>query len=131
MNYSLFQSQFLFEWRFFTRQPAFYVISLIFFSMALLAPLLPLPHTSNTFVNGAYASTSYILGFVTFSLILVVNFIANSALRDHDTNMAEIIYCKPLNPLAYQSGRFLGSYAVVMATFSLVPIGLALGSVML
>ena len=60
----------------------------------------------------------------------MVNFIANTALRNHETNMAEVISCKPIHALSYQLGRFLGSFAVVLVIFSLVPLGLALGSLM-
>jgi len=127
---SLFKNQVLFEWQFFTRQPSFFIITLIFFSLALLLPSLTLPILGNVNHNGAYATAFMTTLFIVFSLILVVNFIANTALRNHETNMAEVIFCKPIHPCSYQLGRFLGSFIVVIVIFSLVPIGLALGSFM-
>lgn len=124
---------FLFEWRYFTRQPSFYVSAIIFFSMAFFAtgfPKLESLFGSNVFVNGPYF-IAQIMGILTFfSLFLVVNFVANTAMRDQSTSMAEILYCKPINPLSYQLGRFLGSFAVVITVFSVVPLGLLLGSLM-
>lgn len=77
----------------------------------------------------------YMVGFVTtilgvFSMFLVVNFIANTAIRDQSSEMSEILYSKPIKPLHYQFGRFLGSYAVVLTAFLSVPLGLLIGSFM-
>jgi ABC-2 type transport system permease protein len=64
------------------------------------------------------------------SLFLVVNFVADTAMRDESSQMAEILYCKPINPVTYQLGRFLGAFAVVVCVFSLAPLGLLLGGLM-
>ena len=124
---------FLFEWRYFTRQPSFYVSSIIFFSMAFFAcgfNKLEDIFGSNIFINGPFF-ISQIMGILTFfSLFLVVNFIANTAIRDQQTSMDEILYCKPINPLSYQLGRFLGSFALVITVFATVPLGMFLGSIM-
>jgi ABC-2 type transport system permease protein len=124
---------FFFEWRYFTRQPSFYIASAIFFGMAFFTSgfnKLNDLFGSNIFINGPYF-IAQIMGLLTFfSIFLVVNFIANTAIRDQQTGMDEILYCKPISPLPYQLGRFLGSFAVLLTVFSLVPIGMFLGSLM-
>lgn len=123
---------FLFEWRYFTRQPSFAITSLIFFSLAFATSLDQIGMTGfgNYYKNSPYIITQVLLYFGLFSLFLVANFITDTALRDHTSEMAEILYCKPVNPLAYQGGRFLGSFAVVLTVFAFMPLGMWLGSMM-
>ena len=124
---------FLFEWRYFTRQPSFYVSSLILFGFAIFISGFNKMEDifgSNVFINGPYFIGQFMGTFTFFSLFLVVIFIANTALRDKLTEMDEILYCKPIDPLAYQVGRFLGSFAVVLTVFSVVPLGMFLGSIL-
>jgi len=124
---------FLFEWRYFTRQPSFYVSLLILFGFAIFVSGFNKMEDlfgSNIFINGPYFIGQFMGIFTFFSLFLVVIFIANTALRDKLTEMDEILYCKPIDPLAYQTGRFLGSFAVVVTVFSVVPLGMFLGSIL-
>jgi ABC-2 type transport system permease protein len=65
-----------------------------------------------------------------FSMFLVVNFVASTATRNDTSKMSELLYSKPINPLSYQLGRFLGSFAVVATVFAFVPLGIFIGSVL-
>ena len=124
---------FLFEWRYFIRQPSFYISALIFFALAFVvasANKLENSFGSNVFVNGPYFIGELMTMLTFFSLFLVVNFIANTAMRNDSSNMSEILYCKPISPLSYQLGRFLGSFAVVLTVFCVVPVGMMIGSLM-
>ncbi|MCD8476028.1 MAG: hypothetical protein LRY40_06230 [Shewanella fodinae] len=51
-------------------------------------------------------------------------------MRNQQYQMEEILYSKPLRPLAYHLGRFIGSYLVVLAVFAFVPLAMWLGSYM-
>lgn len=129
----MFNKMFLFEWRYFTRQPSFYVSAIIFFSMAFFtssASKLENMFGSNIYINSAYFIAQIIGIFSLFSLFLVVNFITNTAMRDQQSQMDEILYCKPIDPFSYQLGRFLGSFAVILTVFSVVPLGMFIGSIM-
>jgi ABC-2 type transport system permease protein len=126
-------NMFLFEWRYFTRQPSFYVSAIIFFSMAFFTSgfnKLEDLFGSNIFINGPFFITKAMGVLTFFSLFLVITFVANTAMRDKLTEMDEILYCKPINPLSYQLGRFLGSFAVVLTVSAVIPLGMFLGSVM-
>jgi len=121
------------EWRFFTKQPSFYVSALIFFCLALGSTgfqKLVNDLGTNVNVNGPYFITQITALMGIFSLFLVVNFMGNTALRDHTSNMAEILYCKPFHRLSYMLGRFFGAYAAIVFIYAMVPMGLFIGSFM-
>ncbi|NQZ86524.1 MAG: hypothetical protein HRT54_02965 [Colwellia sp.] len=124
---------FMFEWRYFTRQPSFYISASIFFMLAISATNMQNLLNdlgSNVHINGPFFIAKVMSMFGLFAMILVVNFMSNSALRDHESDMAEILYCKPINALMYQLGRFLATFVVIVVIFSAVPIGLFVGSLM-
>ena len=129
----MFLSSLKFEWQYYLRQPSFYVVSILFFLMSFLSI------ASNNVViggggevmkNSAYniALTITVMTFI--AMFAVVNFVGSTAIRNHQHQMEELIYSKPLNPFAYQLGRLLGSYAVVLTSFAFIPLGLLLGSLM-
>ncbi len=129
----MFTKMLAFEWRFFTKQPSFIVTSLLFFILPFLAISIDgvqIGTNSNVNLNSPHAVTQALLIFGIFGMFLAVNFIGNTALRDSTSNMDEILYCKPLPALSYQLGRFFGSYLLVLTVFSMVPLGLMIGSLM-
>lgn len=122
---------FLFEWRYFIRQPSFYVTSLIFFFLTFFATVsdnVQIGGGGNVLYNGPYsiAQTLCIMGL--FAMFLVVNFVASTATRNDTSKMSEILYSKPINPISYQLGRFLGSFAMVATVFAFVPLGIFVGT---
>ncbi len=124
----MFSSMFVFEWQFFSRQPSFYIIATIFFSLGFFAPSMGMSSLGNVYKNGPFTITFILIFLSLFSMFLVVNFIANMALREYSCNMTEIIVCKPLRASAYKMGRFIGAFSVVLVIFSLVPSGFMIGS---
>jgi ABC-2 type transport system permease protein len=121
---------FLFEWRYFTRQPSFYITLLIFFGMAFSIANLEIASWEEIKMNSPFSIGQMLFGFDITALFLIVNFVASSALRDHQSGMFELIYCKPISPFSYQLGRFAGAFAVLLTVYSFVPLGLYLGSIM-
>ncbi|WP_286234898.1 M1 family aminopeptidase [Thalassotalea sediminis] len=128
----MFAKMFLFEWRYYTRQPSFIVTSAIFFLLTFFATVsdnVQIGGGGNVLYNGPYsiAQTLVIMGI--FAMFLVVNYVASTATRNDTTKMAEILYSKPINPISYQLGRFFGSFAMVATVFAFVPLGILLGTV--
>ena len=124
---------FFFEWRYFTRQPSFYVTSLIFFLLSFFATIsdnVQIGGGGNVLYNGPYAIAQTLNILSIFAMFLVVNFVASTATRNDTSKMAEILYSKPINPVSYQLGRFLGSFAIVATVFAFVPLGILLGSLL-
>ncbi|MBM7072646.1 ABC transporter permease [Shewanella sp. 202IG2-18] len=129
----MFLSSLTFEWRYYIRQPSFYVVATLFFLLSFLSV------ASNNVViggggevmkNSAYNVALAVTVMTFIAMFAVVNFIGSTAIRNHQHQMEELVYSKPLNPLSYQLGRLLGSYAVVLTTFAFIPLGLLLGTFM-
>jgi ABC-2 type transport system permease protein len=122
-----------FEWRYYLRQPSFYVTSLLFFLMTFFAASsesVQIGGGGEVWGNGPYAISQTMLIMLIFSMFLVVNFVGNSATRNNSCQMEELVYSKPLIPWQYQLGRFTGAYAVVLMVFAFVPLGTLVGSLM-
>jgi ABC-2 type transport system permease protein len=122
-----------FEWRYFTRQPSFIVTCLVFVLLPFLAMTVEgvqIGSGSNVTKNSPYAISQILLILSIFSMFVVVNFIGNTATRNHTHKMDEIIGTKPIQPFGYNLGRFLGSYLVCLTVFLMVPIGVFIGSLM-
>ncbi|QOL26439.1 ABC transporter permease [Thalassotalea sp. LPB0316] len=121
---------FLFEWRYLIRQPSFIVTSSIFFLLTFFATVsdsVQIGGGGNIHYNGPYAIAQAVCIMLIFSMFLVVNFVASTATRNETTGMSEILYSKPINPVSYQLGRFLGSFATVATVFLFVPLGVLVG----
>lgn len=122
-----------FEWRYFTKQPSFIVTSLVFFLLPFLAMVIEevqIGDSSNVNINSPYAIAQALLIFGVFGMFLVVNFVANTAMRNEFSGMNEIIVSKPLPTFQYQLGRFLGAYLVCLTVFAMIPIAMLIGSFM-
>jgi ABC-2 type transport system permease protein len=122
---------FAFEWRYFTRQPSFYVTSLLFFLLTFLASVsdsVQIGGGGNVLYNGSFSIAQTLLIMGIFAMFLVVNFVASTATRNDTSKMSELLYSKPINPLSYQLGRFLGSFAIVATVFAFVPLGILMGN---
>ena len=122
-----------FEWRYFVRQPSFIVTCLVFFLLPFLAMVVEevqIGSGGNVLFNSPFAITQSILILGVFGMFMVVNFVANTATRNDLHLMSEIVSTKPIKPFAYNLGRFIGAYLVCVAVFSMVPLGLFLGSIM-
>ncbi len=122
-----------FEWRYFTRQPSFIVTCLVFFLlpyMAMVVDQIQIGAGGNVTKNSPFAISQVLIIMSIFAMFMVVNFVGNTAIRNNAQGMSEIVGTKPIRPLAYNLGRFLGAYLVCVTVFSMVPIGTWLGTVM-
>lgn len=129
----MFLKMLAFEWRYYVRQPSFYVTCLTFFLLPFLATVsdnVQIGGGGNVLYNSSFAITQTMLILGIFSMFLVVNFLGSSAIRNEQTKMAEILYSKPIQPLPYQLGRFIGAYLVTATVFLMVPLGILLGTLM-
>jgi ABC-2 type transport system permease protein len=120
---------FLFEWNYFRRQPSFYITCGLFFLLGFFYIISDaLQIGGNIKLNSPYNITMFMSFMTIFAMFLVVNFVADTAMRNDSTQMSELLYCKPINPFAYQLGRFLGAFAMVVTTYAMLPLGILLGA---
>lgn len=121
-----------FEWRYQTRQASFTVAGAVLFIAAFLITAVNKVSMggANLLKNGVYTTTLVMLVFSIFALFLAATFMSQTATRNHSSNMAGLLYCKPIPAGRYQIGRFLGAFAVVVTLFFAVPLGLFVGTLM-
>ncbi len=83
-----------FEFKYFIKQPSFYVISLIFFLLAFGA-VASVVHfgasNANVNYNSPYAVSKLLIGFSFIGMFLVANFVGLSATRDFSHKMNDMI----------------------------------------
>lgn len=129
----MFLKMLAFEWRYYTKQPSFIVTCLIFFLLPFLAMTIDqitIGAGGNTNLNSPYAIAQTLFIFSIFAMFLVINFVANTATRNDSSMMSEIICTKPIPPISYRLGRFLGAFLVSVTVFAMVPLALLIGSLM-
>ncbi|TCN90334.1 M1 family aminopeptidase [Shewanella fodinae] len=122
-----------FEWRYYLRQPSFYVVALLLFFVSFFAVVsenIRIGGGGEVLKNSPFAISQTLLIMGIIGMFAVVNFVGSTAVRNQQYQMEEILYSKPLRPLAYHLGRFIGSYLVVLAVFAFVPLAMWLGSYM-
>lgn len=122
-----------FEWRYYLRQPSFYVVGLLLFMVCFFATgsdSVQIGSGGEVLKNSPFAIGQTLLITGIIAMFAVVNFVGSTAVRNQQSMMEELIYVKPLSPLQYQLGRFAGSYLVVLTLFTLAPLGHLLGSLM-
>ncbi|MCL1037680.1 hypothetical protein L2750_11010 [Shewanella submarina] len=122
-----------FEWRYYLRQPSFYVVGLLLFLVCFFATAsdtVQIGSGGEVLKNSPFAIGQTLLITGIIAMFAVVNFVGSSAVRNQQSMMEELLYVKPLSPLQYQLGRFFGSFLVVLTLFSLAPLGHLLGSLM-
>nr|QLH55558.1 hypothetical protein [Myxococcus virescens] len=114
-----------FEWRFQTRQAAFFVAVAVFLAMAFVfvgtgyGP-------DNAHINSP-ASVMQSLGFLSlFSIFVLSAFCANAALRDSEHRMEALVHATPVSKLTYLSVRLAGALLAALAVFSVTALGLML-----
>jgi ABC-2 type transport system permease protein len=127
----MFTKMLAFEWRYFVRQPSFIVTCMVFFLLPYLAMVIDqvqIGSGGNVLFNSPFAIAQALLVLGIFGMFMVVNFIANTATRNHSSLMAEIVFTKPIQPFSYNLGRFIGAYLICLTVFAMVPLGTLVGS---
>lgn len=122
-----------FEFRYQLRQPAFWVISILFFllSFGLVAsPNVSLGTGGNVFKNAPYAIAQAHLAFNMFFMLATTAIVANVVVRDTATGFGPMIHATQLSKFDYLYGRFIGAFAVVALAYLTVSLGIIVGTLM-
>lgn len=124
-----------FEFRYQLRQPAFWVVSLLFalfgFGIIAASDNISLSGSGgNVFVNSPVTLMVANMAFSVFFMLGSASLVANAVARDSTTGFGSIIYSTPLTRMTYILGRFFGSFFAAALAFVSVSIGMALGTLM-
>ncbi|MES2862329.1 MAG: M1 family aminopeptidase [Pseudomonadota bacterium] len=122
-----------FEFRYQLRQPAFWVIAIIFmlFSFGLVASdNVSIGSGGNVKENAPYALAQAHSIFSILFMLATTAIVANVVARDATTGFGPMVQATQVSKFDYLYGRFAGAFAAVALCFASVAIGIILGSVM-
>lgn len=122
-----------FEFRYQLRQPAFWVIFILFslLSFGLVASdNVSIGLGGNVHVNSPAALAQAHIVFNIFFMLATTAIVANVVARDTTTGFGPMIQATQVSRFDYLYGRFFGAFAVVALSFTSVGSGTLLGSLM-
>jgi aminopeptidase N len=122
-----------FEWRYQLKSPVFWVGCLIFFLMAFGATAsdnVQIGSLGNVHKNAPYAIVTILSQLGVFSIFVTIAMVAGVVVRDDETNFASIIRTTSVDKASYLGGRFAGACAAALVVLAMVPLGVAVGSIM-
>lgn len=130
----MFRHIFGFELRQQFTNPVFWVVAAIFALLAFGAASSDAVQVGgaigNVHRNAPYVIVQLLAAFVSLSMLLVVIFIAGSALRDFDNRTAELFFTTPVKKRDYLFGRFGGGLVASAAIMLAVALGILVGTFM-
>ena len=122
-----------FEFRYQLRQPAFWVIAIVFGLLAfgaVASPNVSLGSGGNVHKNAPYALAGAHIIFNVFFMLATTAIVANVIARDSQTGFGPLILSTRISKGAYLYGRFLGAFAAVALCYLSIAIGTLLGTFM-
>ncbi len=120
-----------FEFRYQLRQPAFWVIAILFTLLSFGMVAVPDVNVStggNVNKNAPYALALINGVMSTFFMLATTAIVANVVVRDTQSGFGPIIQSTRLSKFDYLYGRFLGAFAVACLAFLSVEVGFLAGS---
>ncbi|HZF42039.1 MAG TPA: M1 family aminopeptidase [Sphingomonadaceae bacterium] len=120
-----------FEFGYQTRNPVFWVASILFFLLAfgsIASDNIQLGAGGNVLANSPYATSFAHLFLSLFYMFVTTAFVANVVVRDDDTKFGPIVRSTRITKFQYLFGRFAGAFAAAALAFLAVPLGLLVGS---
>jgi hypothetical protein len=129
----MFLHLFLFEITYRLRRVSTYVYFLIWFVIALFATSVSNygpAGTGKVLQNGPWALSRIFTDLTAFGTVVISALFGTSMLRDFQHNTFQLVFTKPISKTAYLGGRWAGSLAITLFTFSGMPLGATAGPLM-
>lgn len=128
----MFRHLFMFELRYWLRQPIVYVfllVNVLMFTWASASDDLAIGGTfGNIYKNAPYVIQNQYGMWCMFALLMTTAFVQSAAIRDFTYKTNQIVFSFPIRKIDYLAGRFLGSFVVSLIPFLGISIGIILGS---
>lgn len=122
-----------FEFRYQLRQPAFWVITILFslisFGIVAASSVIHLGG-ANVHVNSPATLDSVQFLLNLFYMMAAAAIVANVVVRDYSTGFGALILSTPVSNAGYLLGRFTGAFAVVVLTLIIAQLAHLLGTTM-
>ncbi|KQY86543.1 MULTISPECIES: M1 family aminopeptidase [unclassified Brevundimonas] len=122
-----------FEFRYQLRQPAFWVIAIVFGLLAFGAVAsdnVSLGSGGNVLKNAPYALAGAHIVFNVFFMLATTAIVANVVARDTQTGFGPMILSTRITKGAYLYGRFFGAFAAVALCYLSIALGTLIGTFM-
>ena len=122
-----------FEFRYQLRQPAFWVIAILFalLSFGLVASdNVSIGSGGNVYKNAPYALAQAHTVFAIFFMLATTAIVANVVARDASTGFGPMIQATRVSRFDYLYGRFIGAFAAVALCFLSIALGTLFGTLM-
>ncbi|MDQ8028922.1 MAG: M1 family aminopeptidase [Brevundimonas sp.] len=123
-----------FELRYQIRQPAFWVISILFvlisFSVAAFSDVLSINSGGNVHVNSPYAITGLQMILNLIFMLASAAVVANVVTRDYATGFGPIMMSTPISRAGYLFGRFTGAFLALTLAAIIAQLGHIAGTLM-
>ncbi len=122
-----------FEFRYQLRQPAFWVIAIVFGLLAfgaVASPNVSLGAAGNVHKNAPYALSVAHIVFNVFFMLATTAIVANVIARDSQTGFGPLILSTRITKASYLYGRFLGAFAAVALCYLSIALGTLIGTFM-
>ncbi|MDI1325715.1 MAG: M1 family aminopeptidase [Brevundimonas sp.] len=122
-----------FEFRYQLRQPAFWVIAIVFGLLAFGAVAsenVSLGSGGNVLKNAPYALAGAHIIFNVFFMLATTAIVANVVARDTQTGFGPMILSTRITKGAYLYGRFFGAFAAVALCYLSIALGTLIGTLM-
>ncbi len=123
-----------FEFRYQLRQPAFWVISILFmlvsYGVVAASDVISIGGGGNVHVNSPYAIASLQMVLNIIFMLAAAAVVANVVVRDYATGFGPIIMSTPVSKAGYLYGRFAGAFGALVLAALLAQIGHVVGTFM-
>ncbi|MDP1914156.1 M1 family aminopeptidase [Brevundimonas sp.] len=122
-----------FEFRYQLRQPAFWVIAIVFGLLAfgsVASPNIQIGSGGNVLKNAPFSLTGAHIIFNVFFMLATTAIVANVVARDTQTGFGPMILSTRITKGAYLYGRFFGAFAAVALCYLSIAIGTLVGTFM-
>lgn len=122
-----------FEFRYQLRNPVFWVALFLFFLLGFgltASENVGFGSPGTVHENSPYTIAMVLALFGIFYQFVTISFVANAIVRDEATGFGPIVRATPLTKTQLVLGRFLGGFAIALAGYLAVPIGMATGVLM-
>lgn len=120
-----------FELRYQLRQPAFWVIFIVFALLsfgAVASENVSLGSGGNVFKNAPYSLAVAHIAFNVFFILGSTAIVANAVARDTQTGFGPLVLSTPVSKASYLFGRFFGAFAAVALCYLSISFGTLLGT---
>jgi ABC-type transport system involved in multi-copper enzyme maturation permease subunit len=122
-----------FEWRYQLKSTAFLAGCALFFLLtfgSITVDQIQIGSRGNVHLNAPFAILQTLGIMSVFGVLVVTALVADVVIRDDETGFAPILRSTPISKASYLGGRFVGASAAALVFFAVIPLAVAVGSVM-